>query len=98
MYGGSQYGALLYRQTLAHYGFLGSMSRRGNPYDNPKAESFIKTLKYEEVYVRGYSRFEHLQEHLPRFIEEYYNAERLHSSLGYLSPIEFEHNHARAAA
>ncbi len=93
---GSQYGALLYRQTLDQYGLVGSMSRRGNPYDNPKVESFIKTLKYEEIYRRPYDTFEKLQRNLPSFIEEHYNAERLHSALGYLSPMEFEHNHARA--
>lgn len=94
---GTQYGALLYRQTLEQHGLLGSMSRRGNPYDNAKAESFIKTLKYEGIRPRGYKTLAELEHNLPRFIEEYYNAERLHSALDYLSPLEFEYNHARAA-
>ena len=95
---GTQYGALLYRQTLEQHGLLGSMSRRGNPYDNPKVESFIKTLKYEGIHPRGYKTFAELQHNLPRFIEDHYNAERLHSALGYISPLEFEHNHARIPA
>jgi putative transposase len=95
---GTQYGALLYRQTLERHGLLGSMSRRGNPYDNAKAESFIKTLKYEGIHPRAYRSFAELQQGLPRFIEDHYNAERLHSALGYLSPLEFEDHHARTPA
>jgi putative transposase len=91
---GSQYAAERYRRQLADSGLAGSMGRRGNPYDNAKAESFMKTLKIEAVYPMDFQSFEDVAEHLPRFIDDLYNKRRLHSALGYLSPQQFEDHHA----
>jgi transposase InsO family protein len=66
------------------------MSRRGNAYDNAQAESFIKTLKYEEVYLFEYETMDEARSRIGHFLEEVYNQKRLHSALGYVPPVEFE--------
>jgi transposase InsO family protein len=87
---GVQYAAHEYADDLKAAGLRISMSRKGNPYDNAWAESFIKTLKSEEVYLWDYKTFEDVKKRIPYFIEEVYNEKRLHSALGYCPPNEYE--------
>ena len=87
---GVQYASSAYVHWLESVAARVSMSAVGNPYDNAKAESFFKTLKTEEVYLKEYQSFAEAQANIEQFIEEVYNVKRLHSSLGYLSPSEFE--------
>ncbi len=87
---GVQYACWDYVALLESKGLRISMSRTGNPYDNANAESFFKTLKYEEVHLFNYETYQEVLQRLPYFIEEVYNKKRLHSSIGYMPPEEFE--------
>jgi putative transposase len=87
---GVQYASIAYRQILADRNITISMSRPGNPFDNAKAESFMKTLKAEEVNGKAFSDIKDARRRIDNFIADVYNKERLHSALGYRSPLEFE--------
>jgi putative transposase len=87
---GVQYASAEYAAILKKHEMISSMSRPANPYDNASCESFIKTLKREEIYANEYMNLEQLGENIEEFIERYYNQKRLHSALGYRSPEEFE--------
>lgn len=87
---GVQYASQRYTDLLKAHHIQISMSRRGNPYDNACAESFIKTLKYEEVYLNDYESFADADASMERFLDDVYNHKRLHSALGYRPPAEFE--------
>ncbi len=87
---GVQYASRDYTQLLQEYGIQISMSRKGNPWDNAACESFIKTLKYEEVYRTEYGDLTDARAGIGGFLEKVYNQKRLHSALGYLPPAEFE--------
>lgn len=87
---GVQYASKDYVNRLKENGIKISMSRKGNVYDNAFAESFIKTLKTEEVYVKEYKTMEEAYDNIKEFVEKVYNKKRLHSSIGYLPPEEFE--------
>lgn len=87
---GVQYACADYAARLAEHGIQPSMSRVGSPYDNATAESFMRTLKQEEVDGRAYRHADEARGSIGRFIEEVYNGQRLHSALAYLSPAEFE--------
>jgi len=92
---GSQYAAKPYRDCLKKLDIQGSMSRKGNPYDNAQAESFMKTLKHEEVYAYEYETMRDVVERLPHFIDHIYNRRRLHSAPGYKTPEEYETYYVR---
>ena len=87
---GVQYASKAYVDTLRNAGIRISMSRRGNPYDNAKAERFIRTLKYEEVYLYEYESLDEARARIGYFIDKLYNRKRLHSALNYIPPAEFE--------
>lgn len=87
---GVQYASCDYVKMLKEYGIKISMSRKGNVYDNAFAESFMKTLKIEEVYMNDYETLQDAYSNIKQFIEEVYNKKRLHSSIGYMPPDEFE--------
>ena len=87
---GAQYACRDYVSLLESHGMLPSMSRPANPYDNASCESFMRTLKREEIHANTYRDMEDLRAHIEEFIERYYNRIRLHSALGYLPPEEFE--------
>ena len=87
---GVQYACHAYVEELEAAGMRISMARKGNPYDNAVAESFMKTLKYEEVYLWDYQSLEDVKRRVPYFLQEVYNHKRLHSALGYVTPEEFE--------
>ena len=92
---GIQYASGEYVAILRKHEMVPSMSRPANPYDNASCESFIKTLKREEIYANEYQDLDHLRSNIEEFIERYYNQKRLHSALGYRSPEEFEEQAGR---
>jgi transposase InsO family protein len=87
---GVQYASNDYTGLLKDHGIRISMSRSGNPYDNATCESFMKTLKYEEIYRQDYRNLADARASIEQFIEKIYNGKRLHSALGYRPPVEFE--------
>lgn len=95
---GSQYASNDYTDLLKANGIAISMSRKGNPWDNAACESFMKTLKYEEVLRNEYRDLADARASIREFLEKVYNHKRLHSALGYLPPAEFERHHKEAAA
>jgi transposase InsO family protein len=91
---GVQYASQDYTELLKQHKAQISMSRKGNPYDNAACESFMKTLKYEEVYRNEYRDFQEARASIGEFLERVYNQKRLHSALGYVPPAEFENGAA----
>ena len=94
---GSQYASDDYRAALQKHGLTGSMGRRGNPYDNAKAESFMKTLKVEAVYLMAYETLGDVTADLPQLPDRrgLQHQPELHSALGYLSPAQYEDRHTQ---
>jgi len=95
---GTQYASAEYAAVLQTSQMVPSMSRPANPYDNAACESFMKTLKQEEIYCNRYADFDELSQHVEEFIDAYYNRLRLHSALGYRTPEEFERDAAATPA
>ena len=95
---GTQYASTDYTDLLKEHGITISMSRKGNPWDNAACESFMKTLKYEEVHRNEYRDLAEARASIREFLEKIYNQKRLHSALGYLPPAEFEAQHNKDAA
>lgn len=95
---GSQYASNDYTDLLKTHGIEISMSRKGNPWDNAACESFMKTLKYEEILRNEYRDLAEARASIAEFLEKIYNRQRLHSALGYLPPAEFEAHHKDAAS
>ena len=95
---GVQYASKDYTDLLKEHGIQISMSRKGNPYDNAACESFMKTLKYEEVYRQEYRNLQEARASIEQFLENVYNQKRLHSALGYRPPVEFERSLSFAAS
>lgn len=93
---GSQYACADYQDLMSQSGLTGSMSRKGNPYDNAVMESFFRTLKTEAVYTTRFTTREGGKTTLVEYIELFYNQQRRHSALGYLSPAEYERQHGPA--
>jgi putative transposase len=89
---GIQYASAEYGNVLDKHRIIASMSRLANPWDNAKCESFMKTLKQEEIRANEYRDLEHLRKNVTEFVEHYYNGQRLHSALGYQTPEAFERN------
>jgi transposase InsO family protein len=89
---GSQYASGDYTELLKDRGIAISMSRKANPWDNAACESFMKTLKYEEVHRNEYRDLKEARSSIHQFLEKIYNRKRLHSALGYMPPAEFERN------
>ena len=87
---GVQYASSAYIDLLKERGIRISMSRRGNPYDNAQAERFMRTLKYEEVYLFEYETLAEGRARISHFLEDVYNQKRLHSAIGYVPPAEYE--------
>ena len=87
---GVQYAATDYVAVLRDHKIEISMSRTGNPYDNAKAERFMRTLKYEEIYMNDYETLGEVRASIEHFIKAVYNRKRLHSAIGYRPPVEFE--------
>jgi len=95
---GVQYASHVYTQMLKEHGIDISMSRKANPWDNAACESFMKTLKYEEVYRTEYRNLADARASVGEFLEKVYNQKRLHSALSYRSPVEFEKALSMAAS